>query len=813
MVLDPECDNGDDHIRDKNDESEESKYSGGGHRHHQSASWFPSQIDVAISSGVGIADASTTTLDSNTIRSNQIKEMMMDDFQSSSESVDDDLSHHEASHSPPERIRYELLGAPTLLYRHAPSYLCPSHRPSTLSPQQIFMALYTKDHPVKDWFGPKSMTAHSNNQCPFLSCTNVPYPARPWGCTSTTLIPPPDSSDDQTSDKKEEAKSRHQQMVDEPNKIRNGEKESAISNNITSNGEAETGRRQSKRMKDETKTNAPKKKRTSAFSVYRQEVSIKRKEEGFIPPAMKELGILWKAIADAEKSRYQQMADEYNSNCMGEKQRKFTTAFIVYRKELGVKCKEEGCSGPKMTEVANRWKKVSEEEKARYQQMADEYNSNCMGEKQRKSSTSAFIVYRKELGVKCKEKGCSGPKMTEVANRWKKVPEEEKARYQQMADEYNANRIGKQKNALNSSNAIDIEVETESALPNNEEDGMIEKAQKQRKSSTSAFDVFGKDLSNSCKEEGCSRPQTKDVANRRKKISEEDKARCQPMADEQNAMNVVNAGNDSFKDEDMKSDEVVDTSSEYTNIPIILPISNMPVNQVVPNEVGGPSGFGNCLITIPCQCHHCNLRQPSWFLVHPTGDNLSRMAMSKLSLPRGVLRRVDQTVKNVLEIGGSILQISQCGPRLKSTDGIMCLVARTSQHCSIVYAHPTNIMTSKEQEECRTNYELQEKARIDMSYCPSKSFHLPAYIACDPKTTVSYFTCPSIAILSRDDPERCTTIHRVIVRDGDEPTVKVHSFSASLSDISMLEFCSDDRLSLWAAARSTTMPKLAPGCK
>ena len=58
-VLDPECDNGDDHIRDENDESEESRYSGGRHRHHHSASWFPSQIDVAISSGVGVADAVT----------------------------------------------------------------------------------------------------------------------------------------------------------------------------------------------------------------------------------------------------------------------------------------------------------------------------------------------------------------------------------------------------------------------------------------------------------------------------------------------------------------------------------------------------------------------------------------------------------------------------------------------------------------------------------------------------------------------------------------------------------------------------------
>jgi hypothetical protein len=810
-VLDPECDNGDDHIRDENDESDESRYSGGRHRHYHSASWFPSQIDVAISSGVGVADA-TTTLGSNTIQSNQINEMMMEDFQSSSESVDDDLSH-EASHSPPERIRYELLGAPTLLYRHAPSYLCPSHRPSTLSPQQIFMAIYTKDHPVKDWFGPKSMTAHSNNQCPFLSCTNVPYPARPWGCTSTIRTPPPDSSDDQRSDKKVEAKSRYQQMVDEPNKIRNGEKESAILNNITSNGVTEAGRRQSKRMKDETKTNAPKKKKTSAFNVYRQEVSIKRKEEGCSPYTMKELGTLWKAIADAEKSRYQQMADEYNSNCMGEKQRKLTTAFIVYRKELCVKCKEEGRSGPQMTEVVNRWKKVPEDEKARYQQMADEYNSNCMGEKKRKLLTSAYIVYRKELGVKCKEKGCSGPQMKEVANRWKKVPEEEKARYQQMADEYNASRIGEQKKALNLSYEIDIEVETESALPNNQEDGMMEKAQKQRKSSTSAFNVFGKDLNINCKAEGCSRPQLKEVATRWKKGSEEEKARYQPMAGEQNAMKEVNEGNGSLKEEDIKTDGVVDTNAECAHILISPPIPIKPMKQVVPNEVGGPSGFGNCLITICCQCHYCNLRQPSWFLVHPTGDNLSRMAMSKLSLPRGVSRRVDQTVKYVLEIGGSILQISQCGPRLKSTDGIVCLVARTSQHCSIVYAHPTNIMTSEEQKGCGTNYELQEKARIDLSYCPSQTPHLPAYIACDPKTTVSYFTCPSIAILSRDDPERCTTIHRVIVRDGDEPTVKVHSISASLSDISILEFCSDDRLSLWAAARSTTMPKLTPGCK
>ncbi len=483
-VWDPACDNGEDsHDNYDSNDSRSSR-----RQRHQSASMFPSQIDVAFSATRGgVVDANI---------SDGINEIMETSSRSSSES-DDDLSNevfqsnnndNNNDKTPPERIRYEMLGAPTLLYRHAPSYLSPENRPSTLSPQQLFMALYTKDHPVMDWFSPKTIdTARRSapRPCPFLTSTNVPCPSRPWGSTTTSI-----SSSD--------INARNDSINEEGMNVN-----------------------------------------TDVCAVIQQPI-----EE---PDAQMDLEL------------------------------------------------------------------------------------------------------HQSMGIN------STPSTTTDAN-----------------------------------------------------------------------------------------------------------------------------------------------------ISSIPPTSNNPKCQVVPTEVGGPSGFGNCLLTIPCQCQHCDLRQPCWFLVHPSGDNLSSVSMSKLSFPRNLSHHGNQTATNGVDAGGRILQISQCGPRLKSIDGSVCLVARTSHYCTVIYAHPI-FVTSMEQEVCGTNYELQKKARIDMSP------QLPVFIACDPKTTFSHFACPSFAILGRDSPGRCTTIHRVLVRD--EPTVKVLSLAASLSDISLLEFCSDDRMSLWAAALSIVMPKLAPGCK
>ena len=239
------------------------------------------------------------------------------------------------------------------------------------------------------------------------------------------------------------------------------------------------------------------------------------------------------------------------------------------------------------------------------------------------------------------------------------------------------------------------------------------------------------------------------------------------------------------------------------------------------NGVGGPSGYGNCLLTIPCHCERCNQHSPSWFLVHPTGENLSSLAVSKLYLPQESSVDNTQGERLKIDVGSRILQLARCGsliPQSASANQTLCLVIRTSQYCSIVYAKAksTKPLVECDEEEkeaghCAIAFYLQAETRIDLR-APSISLQpsfIPCHVSCDPKTTVSFFTCPSFVILSRDYSGNCTTIHRVLLKD--EPNVTTHDLSSSLAEISLIECCPRDRMVIWAAARSDVMPKPSTG--
>ncbi|KAL3787212.1 hypothetical protein ACHAW5_004002 [Stephanodiscus triporus] len=234
-------------------------------------------------------------------------------------------------------------------------------------------------------------------------------------------------------------------------------------------------------------------------------------------------------------------------------------------------------------------------------------------------------------------------------------------------------------------------------------------------------------------------------------------------------------------------------------------------SESIPEGVDGPMGYGNCLLAIHCQCQHCNSRSPASFIFHPAGDNLSSLAMSKVSFPRSSPCR-DGHQRQEVDIGGRILQISRCGAKrtMESSNGF-CIVVRTFQYCSVIYAKST-MTTLVVEEECPIEYHMREETRIDLRTTPCRSLtpsYLPVYLSCDPNATDSFFTFPTFAILSRDSAGSSTTIHRVVLRR--EPVVIGHSLSSSLSDISLIEFCSDSGMAVWAAARSRVMPKLSLG--
>ena len=135
-----------------------------------SSDWDPDGADVA-------SNASSPTMSSPAIKAE------MDESHQEELSVASHVNQLQRDNftKPPERIRYEMLGAPTLLYRHAPSYADPRFRPSTLTPQQIAVARYANTHSMQEWFGDKPTRRQRTVRNPLLSHAHIPRSPRCWG--------------------------------------------------------------------------------------------------------------------------------------------------------------------------------------------------------------------------------------------------------------------------------------------------------------------------------------------------------------------------------------------------------------------------------------------------------------------------------------------------------------------------------------------------------------------------------------------------------------------------------------------------------
>ena len=236
------------------------------------------------------------------------------------------------------------------------------------------------------------------------------------------------------------------------------------------------------------------------------------------------------------------------------------------------------------------------------------------------------------------------------------------------------------------------------------------------------------------------------------------------------------------------------------------------------NKIGGASSYGNCLVVLRCTCPSCHVNNnkqsalvrkkqlPTFYLVHPTGEGLSSVAVSKIRLPRDLSSACDSD-NTIVDMNSRILQISVCGKSASTTLQEICLVARTSSHCSALIARPKAVKCSSSGAyECPTAFELSESARIDLrsSRHTNQPSYLPSYVTCDPKMCISFFTNPSFAILCLGEDGCRTYIHHVKLREQSQ--MKGHNFSSELSEISIIEFDPRDRMVLWAAARPKEMP-------
>lgn len=254
--------------------------------------------------------------------------------------------------------------------------------------------------------------------------------------------------------------------------------------------------------------------------------------------------------------------------------------------------------------------------------------------------------------------------------------------------------------------------------------------------------------------------------------------------------------------------------SKYS-IPLHKGTSNISKTNVISDhraERSRPTTYGNCLLALHCPpCTN--------FIIHPAGEDLSFVTMSTVALPRGdgTTSSCHGASNRQVDVGGRVLQLLLCGTnRTLDKSKSFRIIARTSQYCSVIKVKPTKQITcaqddeEDEDDDACPGYHMQVEHRIDF-HMPIRSLQPSNLIqmACDSKLTNSYFASPSFVVLCRDNEGRTNTIQRVVL--GHKLVVKSHSFDSSLADISLIEYCSDNRMSLWAAARSIVMPKLSYG--
>jgi hypothetical protein len=261
-----------------------------------------------------------------------------------------------------------------------------------------------------------------------------------------------------------------------------------------------------------------------------------------------------------------------------------------------------------------------------------------------------------------------------------------------------------------------------------------------------------------------------------------------------------------------------DNSLQATEFDIApIPRREVEVEDIQQDKIGGASSYGNCLVILKCTCPSCQIditkqsdhlkdrKLPNFFLVRPTGKTLSSVAISKIRFPRDTPTNHDYD-NNAVDINGKILQVSVCGKSAAASHRAICLVARTAIHCCVLVAQPQAVKcNSHGKYDCPAVFTLAEQARIDLrsSQLANQPSYLPFYVTCDPKTSISFFTNPSFAILCLSETESKTAIQYVTFRE--QTQIKCHDLSSELSDISIIEFDPRDRLVLWAAARPRKM--------
>lgn len=790
---------------------------------------LPSQLPSSINIAIPPNDGSTN-------HQHQMGEMkgsneLFHRYEATRHSSDSSSNSTTSQPSPPERIRYQMLGAPTLLYRHAPSYVDTSNLPSTLSTQQISMLMYMQKHPTSSWFKGKDNKRTASNQAKssdnpaksLLYCAHMPQPPRPWGRAHDL---------DTTDDAKQQAELDVEALVSglqSANRARvrsfwpclDGDKAGTVVSTAFVDGNKRYAAFKSEYFKHYKVSNpgvADKVARLEAVKAWRSMSEEEKNSYGVILPkftqARRELSEEKKAgYYCLAKDKIQLMARDQTSKQVFSQQnysllmqstqfdknkrralrqtldserikwlirKEFRRERHDKERQLRRSILDDYYTERDVRRLTKLWESedMSDSEKRTNNATAApssssslcSFSSSASSIASYDSEESAFYAWEAEMALhidtletpndlsddRANEKCYSIAELVTAIEQWKQAVE----RQRQQTNPY---------------------MENTDPLLGNPKSQRILKHYNMYASYSAERLNSGPDYTATFRRQDIDLPLNDDNANNMKEM----------------------IGNEANVEIDQGATEDDTTTPEH--------------DTKDRNGVTGPSGYGNCLATFQCVCSCClhpehdtgqSETHPTLFLVHPTGEILSRVTISTLLLPRDdSYLHNGSGMNDGIDVGGRILQISICGASIVSAQPCqdICLVIRTSLFCSVVHATAKIIGVATEHNVCSTTFGLIETTRIDLRSSTCRSLYLPVHVACDPKVTISCFTKPTFAILSNNFNDS-TSIHHVVLKD--EPCVKMHSFSDSLASVSLIEFDPRDRMTLWAAARSNVMPTL-----
>ncbi len=251
------------------------------------------------------------------------------------------------------------------------------------------------------------------------------------------------------------------------------------------------------------------------------------------------------------------------------------------------------------------------------------------------------------------------------------------------------------------------------------------------------------------------------------------------------------------------------------------------------NDPNSPYLYGNCLVCESCPCPPCRTSpdKKGWCLLHPTGELLDRVRVSKVILPNGIRNDTlpcdPKTAQHEgpntcdmaeLDIGDTIRQLAKCGIVEEKPYGCaITLLARTACYVTVFrwtamrMLDDKNVKSSNGAGGCWRFYKLEKIHCIDLRSAESHlPFFLPMDVACHPRYGGDY-SDRKFAILSYSKTTR-NTIHHVLASDysSSAPLVEQHNITC-LNSISKIDFASANPMTIWAAATSYVRPAFTRG--